>query len=84
MPGQKCCVCGNTQTSDPTASFHRIPKEVHSRATWLATFELNEEDIKPSTRVCCRHFPEGDSKNSPDTSLGELSGNPSVLVCRSL
>jgi len=25
MPGQKCCVCGNTQVTDKTAGFHRFP-----------------------------------------------------------
>ena len=63
-------MCGNTQTSDPTASFHRIPKETVSRAVWMSVFNLKEEDIKPSTRVCCRHFPDGDPKKRPDMTLG--------------
>ena len=74
MPGQRCTVCGNTQASDPTASFHRIPKETVIRATWMSLFDLKEEDIKPSTWVCCRHFPNGDAKKMPDMTLGKTRG----------
>ena len=74
MPGQGCCVCGNNQESDPTAKFHRIPsanKYPIARATWMSVFNLREEDIKQSTRVCSRHFPGGDSKQTPDMTLGK-------------
>ena len=77
MPGQRSTVCGNTQASDPTASFHRIPKETVIRATWMSLFDLKEEDIKPSTRVCCRHFPNGDAKKMPDMTLGKSD----CLIC---
>ena len=36
----------------------------------MSVFNLTEEDIKPSTRVCCRHFPDGDPKKRPDVTLG--------------
>ena len=67
MPGQRCIVCGNTQSSD---SFHQIPKEGVRRAIWMSVFDLKEENIKPSTRVCCRHFSDGDTKKNPDLTLG--------------
>ena len=72
-------MCGNTQTSDLTASFHQMPKEVHSRAKWLATFELNEQIIQFSSRVCSRCFAKKDLKilwtqawvsNQPSESVG--------------
>ena len=61
MTGHKCCVCGNTKAKEPGLSFHRIPKEPSRRAVWLQVFMLTEEDMKPSTRVCSRHFPDGDA-----------------------
>ena len=62
--------------------FIKSPKKlIVSRSMWFAAFKLNEQDIKPSTHVCCRHFLEGDIKNPLDTSSGEFI---SVLVCRSL
>ena len=70
MPGQKCCVCGNTQALDDKASFHRFPKEIDRRTLWMDVFGLLEKDIKPSSRVCSRHFPDGDSKKAPSLNLG--------------
>ena len=70
MPGQKCCVCGNTQVLDDRASFHRFPKEIDRRTLWIDVFGIQEKDIKPSSRVCSRHFPEGDPKKAPSLNLG--------------
>ena len=68
------CVCGNSH--DPGVSFHRIPKEPEWRALWLRVFELREEDIKPCTRICSRHFLEGDVKKTPSISLGKRFASP--------
>ena len=70
MPGQRCIVCGNNQASDSNASFHRIPKDPTLRAMWISVLQIREEDIKPSTRVCCRHFPGGNTNETPDITLG--------------
>ena len=64
MPGQKCCVWSNTQALDDKASFHRFPKEIGRRTLWMDVFGLQEKDIKPSCRVCSRHFPDGDSEST--------------------
>ena len=72
MTGQRCHVCGNTHAKDSTVSFHRIPKDAR-RAKWLEALGLCEDDIKQSTRICSRHFPNGDSKKTPSLSLGELT-----------
>ena len=64
-------MCDNTQSKDPTVSFHRIPKNIAIRATWLKVFELSESDIKASSRVCSRHFPNGDVRKAPNMTLGK-------------
>jgi len=65
-------VCGNTRTKDPGVSFHRFPKDPEKRVLWLNVFELNEGDIKDATsRVCSRHFPEGDTSKLPSITLGK-------------
>ena len=74
MTGHKCCVCGNTKAKEPGLSFHRIPKEPSRRAVWLQVFMLTEEDMKPSTRVCSRHFPDGDASKIPNVNPGISSG----------
>ena len=61
MSGRKCCLCGNNRSKDPGVSFHRFPKQPERSALWLVVFELSESDIRDeSTRVCSRHFPNGD------------------------
>jgi len=72
MPGQKCCICGNSQVLDKTASFHRFPDDKARRAVWLEVFDVREEDLKPSSRVCSRHFPGGNSKKKPSLNIGTV------------
>jgi len=76
MTGQKCVVCGNTKASDPSVSFHRVPKNPGKRAEWLERLQLREDSIKSSTRVCSRHFPGGDPTESPSLTLGKRFASP--------
>ena len=46
------------------------------RAFWLEVFSLREEDIKPSTRICSRHFPDGDVSKSLSITLGKRFASP--------
>ena len=57
MTGTCCLVCGNSQSKDSDASFHRFPSDLGRRAIWLRVFDFQESDIKPHHRVCSRHFP---------------------------
>ena len=70
MPGQRCLVCGNNQAKDPGISFHRFPRDPLVRSKWLEVFQLQESDLRPSTRVCSRHFPDGNVKNMPSVNVG--------------
>ena len=71
MTGQRCHVCGNTRAKDPSVSFHRIPKDAPRRAKWLEALGLYESDLKQSTRICSRHFPDADDKKEPSLCLGK-------------
>ena len=62
MTGHKCCICGNTTSKDPSVPFHRFTKEPGKRALWSRVFQLREENISPNSRVCARHFPEGNEQ----------------------
>lgn len=64
-------MCSNTQAKDPTVSFHRFSRYPALRSAWLDVFELQESDLKPSSRVCSRHFPEGDIKKMPSMTVGK-------------
>ena len=73
MPGQRYRVCGNNQAKDPGISFHRFPRDPLVRRKWLEVFQLQESDLRPSTRVCCRLFPDGNVKNMPGVNIGKYS-----------
>ena len=79
MPGQRCCVCGNSRSKDPGVSFHRFPNQrMHPerRAVWLQVFGMCEEDIGPDARICSRHFPSGDVKHDPTMTVGKCFASP--------
>ena len=76
MPGHTCVVCGTTPTQDPDASFHRLPSDPERRASWLDAFGLEESQLKAQSRVCCRHFRDGNAKNEPIVSLGKRFASP--------
>jgi len=85
MPGQRCTISGNNQNTDPDASFRRIPQDSTQRAAWLSILEIREEDIIKSTRVCCRHFPGGNTNETPDITLGtkcQVGSVVNVVCCR--
>lgn len=70
MPGDRCVVCGNSRKRDPSASFHRVRKE------WISDLGLTIDRIKGFTRVCSRHFRNGDISNGPDKHLGVRFASP--------
>lgn len=76
MTGHTCIVCRNTKARDSSASFHRLPKDPKRRTLWLEVLGIREEDIKEGTRVCCRHFPDGDCQKDPSMSLGKRFASP--------
>ena len=76
MTGKWCFICGNSHFKDPHTSFHRFPSEQGKRTIWLAVFGLEESAVKPHHRVCSRHFPGGDAKKDPITTLGKRFASP--------
>ena len=79
MPGQRCCVCGNSRTNDPQVGFHRFPSahmKPERRALWLSVFGKTEDDVMSNSRVCLRHFPGGNVKLSPVFTLGKRFASP--------
>ena len=71
MPGDSCLVCENTRSKDSSASFHHFPMDSERRTVWLNAFQLSESDVKSYSRVCSRHFPDGDVKKDPQVNLGK-------------
>ena len=76
MTGQKYCVCGTSQAQDCGVGFHHIRKNPDRRVLWLKVFGVSEKVIKPSTRICARHFPGGDVEKILSMFLGEMK-----IVC---
>lgn len=59
-----------------TVSFHRFPSDLERRASWFQAFGIDESQLKSQSRVCCRHFRDGDAKNEPLASLGKRFASP--------
>ena len=80
MPEHTCVVCGNTTSKDPSVSFHRF-QEVNDtrRARWLRIFGMDESQLKSQSRVCSRHFPNGDSCSESVSTLGKRFASPIKL-----
>ena len=76
MPGDSCIVCGNSRKKAPQLSYHRFPTNQAKRSQWLRVFELDPEVVKPHTRVCSRHFMNGDPKNDPQANIGRRFASP--------
>ena len=76
MPGDSCIVCGNSRKKAPHPSYHRFPTNPVKRSQWLRVFELDPEAVKPHTRVCSRHFMNGDPKNDPQANIGRRFASP--------
>ena len=60
-------------------SFHRIPKNLQKKAVWLQALDLNVDVLTLNSRVCSRHFPEGDPKKVPSLTLGKRFASPKKL-----
>ncbi|CAI8013930.1 hypothetical protein GBAR_LOCUS8768 [Geodia barretti] len=70
MPGQRCCVCGNSRANEPAVGFHRFPqKNLERRAVWLSVFGKTEDDVTSNSRVCSRHFPGGAATSANQTAV---------------
>ena len=76
MPGDTCIVFGKARKSKPTLSFHRFPKDAMKRAVWLNEFGFSKNLLKTSTRVCSRHFHDGNPHNEPHSSVGKRFASP--------
>ena len=69
-------MCGNSQTNDPQVGFHCFPsdhKNPERRALWLSVFGKTDTS---NSRVCLRHFPSGNVKLSPVSTLGKRFASP--------
>ena len=76
MPGDRCIVCGSSRAKDPDASFHRFPSDLSKTKLWIEEFGLIEGSVKTFSRVCSRHFRNGDPVNGPDKTLGTRFASP--------
>ncbi len=76
MPGDTCVVYENSRAKGPGVSFHRFPADPACREMLLHVFQTVQTQVKPHTRVCCRHFPRADVKRDPHMDLGKRFASP--------
>lgn len=66
-----CAVCGRSKATDTSISLYRIPKEPELRKRWLDSLGLSEDRVTADSRVCSKHFRDGNPKNVPSVHIGE-------------
>lgn len=72
-----CLVCGHTKGIDDNIGLHRFPmKEKSKLHQWLKALNLKETDVRESSRICSRHFPNGDIKLLPSLHLRKRFASP--------
>ena len=79
-----CIVCKSKHQSKKIDAGHRshqvsmfrFPADQETRKVWLKALNLTEEDVKPHTRVCSRHFMNGDPSQAPSLHLGKRFYSP--------
>ena len=54
----------------------RFPADKVKRKQWLDSLNLSEEDITQNTRLCTRHFRDGDTTQLPSVGLGKRFYSP--------
>ena len=66
-----CIICGSSKQNESNISLYRIPKKPELRQSWLAGLNLVEEDVTKDSRVCSKHFRDGNSRNIPSIFIGK-------------
>ncbi|XP_041639267.1 uncharacterized protein LOC121507149 [Cheilinus undulatus] len=63
---EHCCVplCTASSKYNSALSFHTFPCDVETRRKWIVAIRRVYLVVTPHTRVCSRHFPEGDFRES--------------------
>ena len=51
--------------------MHRFPRDEAKRQRWIEALDLKDIVIKDHHRVCSRHFPNADTRNDPQLTLGK-------------
>ena len=82
MAGDRCVVCGNSKAKDPNISMHRFPAGEMKRKRWIEIMGLAEGKVKQHSRICSRHFRNGDPANGPEKTLGKKFASPKKLWSR--
>ena len=78
MPNS-CVVCGQVKAKNQEISMHRFPANESKRNLWLKELGLSLSDIGPVSRVCSRHFLNGDTSNIPSYNIGKKFASPKKL-----
>ena len=76
-----CTVCKRTSGKHSNVSLHRFPPKSDpvKRNQWLTALGLSDDDVADHHRVCIRHFPYGDTSQSPALHLGKKFRSPKKM-----
>ena len=71
--------CGQVKRKNEQLSMFRFPSDKAKKEVWLRSLGLSQADISVNTRICSRHFLNGNSSNIPAPDLGKRFASPKKL-----
>lgn len=71
-----CILCKHTTQNDGTVKMFRFPSNPVIRKQWLHNIGLKEQDLRQHSRLCSRHFRNGDKTQLPTLHLGKRFASP--------
>ena len=78
-----CIVCGHTKAKAPGETKHvslfRFPADQTRREQWLKALGLKSSDVTANSRICSRHFLNGDSSQVPSIDTGKRFASPKKI-----
>ena len=75
MPNS-CVFCGRIKGKNDKVSMFRFPADEAKRDNWLKALSLSLDEISANTRICSRHFLNGDPSSTPSPDLGKRFASP--------
>lgn len=71
-----CIVCGSSKSKDPSISLYHFPKQLELRKKWLDGLRLTPDNVECDSRVCSKHFRDGNHKTVPSYQIGARFAEP--------
>lgn len=70
------CIYCHAKTLSSIVSMFRFPANLEKRKQWLEALNMTEDMITQNSRLCCKHFLQGNPSSPPFINLGKRFASP--------